>query len=175
MKGGTRVQSVDLHDFQEALVHEFEAHSPTRCPSPQELLQLTASVAAGANDMSIEESLSETLTLCCKTWASVLSVRAWWSQSAGWTELWSFGGTEPSFRCRSGWPTWRAACNPAQRNVWEINPSRSSSARSGPSHTQSKVKFSICEVEDLILRDMFGNLCVWTHLAVEETVQDGDN
>lgn len=115
-----------------------EAHSPTRCPSPQELLQLTASVAAGANDMSIEESLSETLTLCCKTWASVLSVRAWWSQSAGWTELWSFGGTEPSFRCRSGWPTWRAACNPAQRNVWEINPSRSSSARSGPSHTQTE-------------------------------------
>lgn len=67
MKGGTRVQSVDLHDFRR---HWFMNLKSTvkkvkHTVRPDVLhLRNSCKLAAGANDMSIKESLSETLTLC---------------------------------------------------------------------------------------------------------------
>lgn len=98
---------------------------------------------------------------------SLSCVRARWSRSAGWTALWSSGEAEPSFRCRSGWPTWRAACSPAPRSAWGINSSTSSSARPGPFFIH-KCEFSVCDVENLSIRNMF----VRTYLTVEETIED---
>lgn len=130
---------------QQALFHVWrqwcqEANSPTWSSSPQRLLQVTGSVPAVANDTSIKVSLSKTSAVLTRISSepSPSLLRGRWSRSAGWTGLGSSWETEQSFRCRFGWLTRRAACSPVPRNASGINSSTSSSARSGPFHTQTK-------------------------------------
>lgn len=155
-----------LHDFN-WFMSSSDEHSPTGSPGSIPAVEkryVCKSVFEWPYAVTLDMSISS--ECFSKNRSPLSAVRAWWSQSAGWTELGSSWETERSVQCRYGWPTWRAACSPAPRNAWAINSSTSSSTRSGPFHTQTKQRVQRLQskAEDLICRILCVCVCGLTSL-----------